>query len=98
MPDIRFPVCVGEKGTLRFSLSRLLASADLLRLPGGSAPNVVPAGAEALLAPRLAGAAGKLAADRPALSVEADGGGAALRASGRASSASMPQKLSLIHI
>ncbi len=92
VPDIRFPVCVGEKGSLRFSLSRPFVSADLLQLSGGSAPNVVPARAEAVCSGRLVETLTKLAETSAHLDVGRQDSCAVLTAAGFPSSASMPQR------
>lgn len=92
VPDIRFPVCVGEKGSIRFSLSRPFSSHFLLRLTGGNAPNVVPARAGAVCVSGLAGGLAGLVACKKHLAVQAvpGCGETELTAAGAASSASMP--------
>ncbi len=42
VPDIRFPVCIAEKGRFHFSLSKELCSTHLTKVSGGIAANIVP--------------------------------------------------------
>lgn len=47
--DCRFPVCCGEKGICRVELETIKASGQFIRLEGGTACNIVPEKAEAVL-------------------------------------------------
>lgn len=59
VPDIRFPVCVGEKGSMKFSLRRSFESGSIADISAGLAPNIVPPTACAVLKPGVRVSAGE---------------------------------------
>lgn len=86
-PDADFPAIYYEKTIVRGELKAVLPQGSVLKaLRGGSRPNVVPDGAEALLAEKPQGAL-------PAgVTLEKMSEGWLLKAAGRAAHASMPEK------
>ena len=77
-PDAEYPVINGEKGIINATFSRKLNQTGDLRIrsiSGGTAPNVVPAAAEARLScpPELAAALAKLHAPKVTFTATEDG-------------------------
>ena len=95
VPDIRFPVCIGEKGNLTFTLERENTDSRLFKLHGGIAGNIVPAYAEAelrLTSQEQIHALAAAAETQETVSVKAESGGrVTVTARGKQSSSSMAQ-------
>lgn len=89
VPDSRFSVCCGEKGMVSAKITFPLAHTGVLELEGGSAENIVPSSARAVIVCSQEEA--QAIAAREGLTVSYDGSKATVTAAGIASHAAFPE-------
>lgn len=93
VPDIRFPVCIGERGNMKFTLGRKLADNYAADISGGLASNIVPPSACARLYLNAAAADRVIACaggrEKTVITCDDKGGFIEITAHGRQTSSSM---------